>query len=344
MATIKDVAHRAQVSISTVSHVVNHTRFVSEKIRSEVENAIRELGYVPSAVARSLKSNTTKTIGMLIPNCSNPYFAEIVRSVEDHCFAAGYTLILCNTDDEPHRQSIYLQVLAEKRIDGIIIISTGDDRTLLRLLEGLTIPAVLLDREIPDVNCDIVETAHLQGGFMATEHLIALGHRRIACLAGPQDLNPSGQRIQGWLNALAQGGLTAESSDLLWHSDFTSQGGFDTLQAILATPAPPTAVFVCNDLMCLGALSAAHEAGVHVPRNLSLIGFDDIELVRFAYPALTTVVQPKQRMGVLAVEILLERIQGGRVDAKKVMLQPTLIVRNSTAGIPLSVVRTDFEN
>jgi LacI family transcriptional regulator len=334
MATIKDVAQQAKVSISTVSHVVNHTRFVSEKIRSEVESAIRELGYVPSAVARSLRSNTTKTIGMLIPNCSNPYFAEIVRSVEDHCFAVGYTLILCNTDDEPHRQSVYLQVLAEKRIDGMIIISTGDDRALLRLLQGLTIPTVLLDREIPHVNSDRVETAHLQGGFMATEHLIALGHRRIACLAGPQDLNPSAQRIQGWRDALAQGGLTAESSDLLWYSDFTSQGGFNTLQAILATPAPPTAVFVCNDLMCLGALSAAHAAGVHVPRNLSLIGFDDIELARFTCPALTTVAQPKQRMGVLAVDILLERIQGGRIEAKKIMLQPELIVRNSTAGLP----------
>ena len=333
MATIKDVAHRAQVSISTVSHVVNRTRFVSEKIRGEVESAIRELDYVPSAVARSLKSNTTKTIGMLIPNCSNPYFAEIVRSVEDHCFGAGYTLILCNTDDEPHRQRVYLQVLAEKRIDGMIVISTGDDRTLRGLLQGLTIPTVLLDREITHVNCDIVETAHLQGGFMATEHLIALGHRRIACLAGPQDLNPSAQRIQGWRNALDQAGLTAESSHLLWNSDFTSQGGFNTLQSILATPTPPTSVFVCNDLMCLGALSAAHEAGVHVPRELSLIGFDDIELARFASPALTTVAQPKQRMGVLAIDMLLERIQGGRTEAKQVILQPELIVRNSTAGV-----------
>ena len=121
----KGYAGRSQVSTTTVSHVVNHTRFVSDKVRAEVEAAIRELGYVPSAVARSLKSNTTKTIGMLIPNCSNPYFAEIVRSVEDHCFGAGYTLILCNTDDDPHRQGAYLQVLSEKRIDGMIIISTG---------------------------------------------------------------------------------------------------------------------------------------------------------------------------------------------------------------------------
>lgn len=333
MASIKDVALKAKVSTTTVSHVVNRTRFVSDKVRQEVESAIRELNYVPSAVARSLKSNSTKTIGMLIPNCSNPYFAEIVRSVEDHCFGAGYTLILCNTDDEPHRQSAYLQVLSEKRIDGMIIISTGEDKDLLRLLQGLPIPTVLLDREIDEVNCDLVETAHLQGGLMATEHLIGLGHQRIACLAGPANLNSSAQRIEGWRTALANAGLASESADLLWHSDFSSQGGFSTMQAILASPLAPTAVFVCNDLMSIGALSAAHQAGVQIPQQMSLIGFDDIELAKFASPALTTIAQPKLRIGIAAVDMVLERIQGGRIQARQVILQPELIVRNSTAGI-----------
>jgi LacI family transcriptional regulator len=331
MASIKDVALKANVSTTTVSHVVNRTRFVSDKVRGEVEAAIRALDYVPSAVARSLKSNTTKTIGMLIPNCSNPYFSEIVRSVEDHCFGAGYTLILCNTDDDPHRQGAYLQVLSEKRIDGMIIISTGEDRDLLRLLKGLPIPTVLLDREIGEVNCDLVETAHVQGGMMATEHLLDLGHRRIACLAGPADLNSSAQRIEGWRRALTNAGLAAEVESLLWHSDFSSQGGFNTMQTILASAQAPSAVFVCNDLMCMGALSAAHQAGVRVPQDLSLIGFDDIELAKFTSPALTTIAQPKHRIGVTAVDMVLERIQGGRVQARQVILQPELIVRNSTA-------------
>ncbi len=335
MASIKDVALRARVSTTTVSHVVNRTRFVSDPVRHEVEAAIRELNYVPSAVARSLKSNSTKTIGMLIPNCSNPYFAEIVRSVEDHCFGAGYTLILCNTDDEPHRQSAYLQALTEKRIDGMIIISTGEGKDFQRMLHGLPIPMVLLDREIDEVNCDLVETAHLQGGLMATEHLIGLGHRRIACLAGPANLNSSAQRIEGWRSALAKAGLAA-SPELLWHSDFTSQGGFNTMQAILASPLAPTAVFVCNDLMSIGALSAAHQAGIQIPQQMSLIGFDDIELAQFASPALTTIAQPKQRIGIAAVDMVLERIQGGRIQARQVILLPELIVRNST-----TVVRPD---
>nr|WP_315231249.1 LacI family DNA-binding transcriptional regulator [uncultured Albidiferax sp.] len=330
MASIKDVARHANVSISTVSHVVNRTRFVSDKARQDVEAAIRALGYVPSAVARSLKSNTTRTLGMLIPNCSNPYFAEIVRSVEDHCFASGYTLILCNTDDEPLRQSVYLKVLAEKRVDGLIIISTGEDSDLQDLLQGLTTPTVLLDREVTHVHCDLVETANVQGGQMATEHLVALGHRRIACIGGPAELSPSAQRIQGWRNALAAAALDA--NDLLWHSDFSSQGGFTAMQAILQSPQQPTAVFVCNDLMGIGALSAAHEAGLRIPQDLSIIGFDDIELARFTSPPLTTIVQPKQRIGMLAVDMLLERIQGGRTDTRQVLLQPELIVRASTAS------------
>ncbi|SDO33489.1 transcriptional regulator, LacI family [Rhodoferax sp. OV413] len=332
MASIKDVARHANVSISTVSHVVNRTRFVSDKARQDVETAIRALGYVPSAVARSLKSNTTRTLGMLIPNCSNPYFAEIVRSVEDHCFASGYTLILCNTDDEPLRQSVYLKVLAEKRVDGLIIISTGEDSDLHDLLQGLTTPTVLLDREVTHVHCDLVETANVQGGQMAAEHLVALGHRRIACIGGPADLSPSAQRIQGWRNALAAAEL--EANDLLWHSDFSSQGGFTAMQEILQSGQQPTAVFVCNDLMGIGALSAAHEAGLRIPQDLSVIGFDDIELARFTSPPLTTIVQPKQRIGMLAVDMLLERIQGGRLDAKQVLLQPELIVRASTASPP----------
>ena len=331
MASIKDVARHANVSISTVSHVVNRTRFVSDKARTGVEAAIRALDYVPSAVARSLKSNTTKTLGMLIPNCSNPYFAEIVRSVEDHCFASGYTLILCNTDDEPRRQTVYLQVLAEKRVDGLVIISTGEASDLHALLQGLTTPTVLLDRKVNHVHCDLVETAHLQGGQMATEHLLALGHRRIACIGGPADLSPSAQRIQGWRNALAAAGLATEANDLLWHSDFSSQGGFDAMQQILQSAQQPSAVFVCNDLMGIGALSAAHEAGLRIPQDLSVIGFDDIELARFTSPPLTTIVQPKQHIGRLAVEMLLERIQGGRTDTKQILLQPKLVVRASTA-------------
>ncbi|CAN7493343.1 LacI family DNA-binding transcriptional regulator [Variovorax paradoxus] len=333
MATIKDVALRAGVSVTTVSHVVNDTRHVSAKGRERVEEAIRELGYVPNAMARSLKSNTTSTLGMLIPNSSNPYFAEIVRIVEDRCFGAGYTLVLCNTDDEPRRQSVYLQVLAERRIDGLIVVSTGagDDDSLVTQLHGLRIPTVLVDREIADPACDLVETAHMQGGLLAVRHLLSLGHKRIACIGGPVGVMPSEQRIEGWRMALAEAGTAPNADALLWRGGFTSQGGYEAMHAILRTEEAPSAVFVCNDLMAIGALRAAHESGVRVPDELSIVGFDDIELSAYTSPPLTTVAQPKERIGALAVDMLLERVGGKRRDARKVVLQPELRVRASTA-------------
>lgn len=333
MATIKDVALQAGVSVTTVSHVVNDTRHVSAKVRERVELAIRELGYVPNAMARSLKSNTTSTLGMLIPNSSNPYFAEIVRIVEDRCFGAGYTLVLCNTDDEPRRQSVYLQVLAERRIDGLIVVSTGadEDDSLATHLRGLRIPTVLVDREIADPACDLVETAHMQGGLLAVRHLLSLGHKRIACIGGPLGVTSSEQRIEGWRMALAETGSAPNADALLWRGGFTSQGGYEAMHAILRTEQKPSAVFVCNDLMAIGALRAAHESGVRVPDELSIVGFDDIELSAYTSPPLTTVAQPKERIGALAVDMLLERMGGKRRDARKVVLQPELRVRASTA-------------
>ncbi len=336
MATIKDVALQAEVSVTTVSHVVNDTRHVSAKVRERVELAIRELGYVPNAMARSLKSNTTSTLGMLIPNSSNPYFAEIVRIVEDRCFGAGYTLVLCNTDDEPHRQSVYLQVLAERRIDGLIVVltGTGDDDALVKQLHGLRVPTVLVDREIADPACDLVETAHMQGGLLAVRHLLSLGHKRIACIGGQAGVMPSEQRIEGWRMALAEAGATpdiANGDALLWRGGFTSQGGYEAMHAILRTERKPSAVFVCNDLMAIGALRAAHESGVRVPDDLSIVGFDDIELSAHTGTPRTPVGQPKGRIGAMAVDMLLEQMGGKRRDARKVVLQPELRVRASTA-------------
>jgi LacI family transcriptional regulator len=353
MATIKDVALHAGVSVTTVSHVVNDTRRVSPEGRSRVEAAIRALGYVPSAVARSLKSNTTRTLGMLTPNSSNPYFAEIVRVVEDRCFAAGYTLILCNTEDDSSRQSVYLKVLAERRIDGLIVVSTGDDEALVTQLHGLPMPTVLLDREIDDPGCDLVETAHMDGGLLAVRHLLSLGHRRIACIGGSDYVIAGEQRIAGWRMALAEFDVLAEGDALLWRGGFTSQGGYEAMHAILrldsgqddgkGNPAGaprPSAVFVCNDLMAIGALRAIHESGLRVPDDISIVGFDDIELAAYTSPPLTTVAQPKDRIGALAVDMLLERVTGRRLAARKVVLQPELHVRASTVR-PASIGGAD---
>ena len=330
MANIKDVALHASVSVTTVSHVVNGTRFVSEVARQRVEAAVRELGYVPSAVARSLKHNTTRTFGMVIPNNSNPYFAEIIQGVEARSFAAGYNVILCNSNDDPERQAAYLRVLAEKRIDGLIFVVTGSDAVVRATLGGINTPLVLLDREVSGVSSDLVEVNHVLGSQMATEHLLELGHPRVACISGPPGLSPSSQRRAGWKDALEKAGVERKESDLA-RGDFTARGGYLAMQTLLKRRPRPTAVFACNDLMAFGALTAAREAGIAVPQQLSIVGFDDIDLAAFSAPPLTTVAQPKQQIGTVAAELLLDRVGNARADNRQMILDPELRVRASTA-------------
>jgi LacI family transcriptional regulator len=331
MASIRDVALHAGVSVTTVSHALNNTRFVSDDARARVQTAVRALGYVPSAVARSLKHQATRTLGMLVPNSSNPYFAEIIRSVERHCYAEGYNLVLCNSDDDIERQADYLRVLAERRIDGLVLVAAGEDGHVSTALAELQLPVVLVDREIDGVDdADLVEADHAAGGEMATQHLLGLGHERVVCIGGPPDLRPSRQREEGWRRALVGAGI-APAEDELIRGDFTPQGGYAALHRLLGRRRRPSALFVCNDMMAIGALHAAHEAGIAVPERLSIVGFDDIDLAAFTMPPLTTVAQPKVAIGTGTATLLLERVRGLRSEPRRLILTPELRVRSSTA-------------
>ncbi len=329
MTTIKDVAQHANVSITTVSHVINGTRFVSESSRLRVQQAIEALNYVPSALARSLKSSRTHTVGMMIPNNSNPYFAEIIRGIEDTCFEAGFNVILCNSDDDPHKQGTYVRVLSEKQIDGLIVLSSGSDLELLDTLRSASMPQVVVDREIDDLAADLVEVNHEAGGYLATRHLLELGHSRIACIAGPQALSPSRQRVQGYQRALNEAGIGVDNR-LLRTGDFTSEGGHGAMRSLLALSERPSAVFASNDLMAIGAICAAAQGGLVIPRDVSVVGFDDIALAAYSNPPLTTVVQPKHQTGELAARLLLERIAEPGRALQREILQPKLCVRQSS--------------
>lgn len=333
MATMKQVAEKARVSTTTVSHVINNTRVVSEDARERVLAVIRELRYIPSAVARSLKNDRTNTLGMMIPNNSNPYFAEVIQGIEDASFKLGYNIILCNSYDDPKKQAAYIRVLMEKRIDGLILVSSGSDEELTRLLADEAIPKVLVDREVSGVVADFIESDHEQGGFEACKYLIGLGHKRIACVGGPAALLPSQARISGYLRALSEAGI-AFAPEYLVHSDFTSQGGFAAFQQLLRLPAPPTAIFASNDLMAIGGICAANQAGIAIPRQLSVIGYDDIALASFSTPPLSTIAQPKHEIGTLTASVLVERIQNPEAPVRREMLQTRLIVRQSTAAAP----------
>ena len=329
-ASIRDVAARAGVSVTTVSHTLNATRFVSDAAKAKVHEAAHALGYVPSEVARGLKHNTTRTLGMLVPNNSNPYFAEIIRGVEHHCYGAGYSLLLCNSNDDPQQQADHLRVLAERRVDGIVLVASGDDDSIVAACKDLRLPLVLVDREIDAIDVDLIEVDHAAGGELATAHLLSLGHARVACIVGPADLRPSQQREAGWHRALAAAGIVPRADEVV-RGDFGPQSGAAAMRRLLQSASRPTAVFVCNDMMAIGALHAAHEAGIDVPGDLAIVGFDDIELAAYTSPPLTTVAQPKEAIGTGAVGLLLERLRDGRTAPRRAILQPELHRRASTA-------------
>lgn len=330
MATMKQVAEKARVSTTTVSHVINNTRVVSEDARERVLAVINELRYIPSAVARSLKNDKTHTLGMMIPNNSNPYFAEIIQGIEDESFKLGYNIILCNSYDDPKKQAAYTRVLMEKRIDGLILVSSGSDEELNQLLNDEGIPKVLVDREVPGLIADFIEADHEQGGYLATKYLIDLGHRNIACVAGPQNLLLSSDRVHGYRRALQEAGIPLRD-EFLTYSDFTSEGGFNAMQQLLALPQRPSAIFLSNDLMAIGGLCAAQQAGVRIPEQLSIMGYDDIALASFSTPRLTTIAQPKYEIGVLTAQVMVARIRNAELPWRREMLQTKLVVRQSTA-------------
>lgn len=220
MATIKDVAAMAGVSFTTVSHVVNNSRPVSADVRAKVEVAIRELNYVPSAVARSLKARATATIGLVVPNSTNPYFAELSRGIEDQCAANGYCVFFCNSDDEPVKQRNYLRVLQEKRIDGLIVASAGEDAVLAQTLADIHAPLVVVDRNIEGLPADLVQIDHERGAYLATRHLLELGHAKIGCITGPVETAVSAMRVHGFIRAMAERGIDIVSGAIA-ESDFS---------------------------------------------------------------------------------------------------------------------------
>lgn len=338
MATIKDVAALAGISYTTVSHVVNKTRPVSEEVRIKVEAAIKTLDYVPSAVARSLKAKTTATIGLLVPNNLNPYFAELARGIEDYCERNGYCVILCNSDDNPDKQRSYLRVLLEKRIDGLIVASAGGDIGLAHGLKGVRTPMVIVDRGLDGVDADLVRIDHEYGAYLATRHLLELGHRDIATISGPENTSVAQMRLAGYCRALREAGVEVSPKRML-ESDFTSTGGYSAA-AVLLESNPPSAIFAANDMIGIGVLRAAAERNIRVPSELSVIGFDDIQMSRYVYPSLTTVGQSILQLGEMAAEMLLRRIATPDLMTDQRIVTPSIVIRESTA--PLAGVFAQF--
>ncbi|HCT3783045.1 TPA: ribose operon transcriptional repressor RbsR [Proteus mirabilis] len=329
MATMKDVARLAGVSTSTVSHVINNNRYVSEGIRAKVNHAIATLNYAPSALARSLKMNCTRTIGMLVTASNNPFYAEVVRGVERSCYEQGYSLILCNTEGDYERMDTSLETLLQKRVDGLLLMCTEARAPSSEVLNRYPrLPMVMMDWSPFEYSCDIIQDNSLLGGELATNYLIEKGFTDIACIAGPQDKLPAKHRLQGYYNAMQQAGLPIRK-ELVLTSDFEFAGGFSAMQTLLSLPIQPQAVFTCNDAMAVGAYQAIYQKGLRVPDDISIVGYDDIDLASYMIPPLTTIHQPKDELGKLAVSQLLRRMEDIEAQANLLVLTPKLIERGS---------------
>ncbi|WMC11553.1 substrate-binding domain-containing protein [Oceanimonas pelagia] len=334
MATIKDVARLARVSTSTVSHVLNKTRFVSPEITGRVQQAIDTLNYTPSALARGLKVNQTRTLGMLVSSSSNPFFAEVVQGVEQRCYELGYSLVLCNTQGDRERLGASLDMLQQKRVDGVIVMCTQAKLNDGAFHRHASLPLVLADWGPVDLDADLIKDSGQQGGRLATGHLLGLGHRRIGCITGPAGQRASEERLAGFRAAMAAAGLTVRQE---WIVDggFELAGGKAAMERLLALPGRPTAVFACNDMMAAGALRALADAGLAVPGDISVVGYDNIELARYLVPALTSIEQPKAKLGALAVDTLLARIQDPASPRRLLPLEPSLVIRESSAALAI---------
>jgi LacI family transcriptional regulator len=328
---MRDVAKRAGLSVSTVSHVINNTRTVSDESRSRVMSAMEELGYRPNALARSLRRQKTNTLGMIVPDSANPFFAEVARAIEDASFAQNYSVILCNSEGDLNKQQAYTNVLIDNRVAGILFVAAGISTELVNDLEQRRVPLVVVDREVLGVEVDTVMTNHAQGGYLATQHLIDLGHRRIACIAGNSEVAPSAERLTSYRRSLEGNNLDYDEH-LVVKGDFQYESGYEATKHLLALEAPPSAIFACNDLMAVGCISAARQLGLRVPHDLSIVGFDDVRLASFTNPPLTTISQPIVEIGVLATKMLLERMLDIDGPPRFKRLDTVLRIRQSTAA------------
>lgn len=329
MIRLKEVAAQAGVSVTTVSHVVNATRPVAKATEARVREAIKALGYRPDSVARALKSNRSRTLGMIVTSAHNPFFAEVIRGVEDRCYQAGYSLILCNSDDIDDKQLNYLETLRDRRIDGLVVMTAKNGAGFLEALSALPLPTVMMDAHPqPGWDMTVINDDSRLGGRLAIEHLLAQGIERIALLTGPKDHARSRERLAGAMAALRDNGLGLPE-DWQLSTELMLADGHCAAHLLLANPDDrPEAIFAFNDLLALGCLRAAQDLGIRVPQQLSVIGYDDIEISAYLSPALTTIRQPIYALGTTAVDQLIARLEGTPFPGQT-QLAPTLVVRES---------------
>ncbi|WP_228854638.1 LacI family DNA-binding transcriptional regulator [Desulfomarina profundi] len=331
MSTILDVAKLAGVSTATVSRVINSPEAVREETRDKVTEAMKLCKYKYNALARGFVTKQSNTIGLIIPTINNPVFAESTRGVQDYADRNNIQVLLGNTYYQYKQEEKLVETFREKQVDGLIITTTNPRGAVLKTLVDEEIPFVLLYSTVKKGPMTVVGVDNFRGGYRATEHLVKLGHRRIGMVAGRFSISDrSFHRWHGYRQCLKNNKISYDKA-LLIQTDYSLTGGRDAVKKLLSLKDPPTAFFCSNDFLALGAMKGARELGLQLPRDLSIVGFDDIRIASYVIPELTTIRQPAYDIGKLGADLLFQRI-GGCMKPVHRMLDLSLIVRESTAG------------
>jgi LacI family transcriptional regulator len=338
LITLNDIARKAGVSVSTVSRVLNRKsqkNRISPKTAKLVMEAAKELNYRPHQLARGLRLKRTLTIGLVVPDISNPFFAHVTRMIQKNAYEYGYSMIVCNTDEDIDTEIEQIYLLRGKGVDGYIIMPVGVENDHIVELIDFDKPLVLLDRCFNQLETNSVVVDNYNGSYNATKYLIEQGHKRIAIIQGLINTSTNSERVQGYKDALKEYGISVDKK-LIVGNDFRKDNGYIETKLLLATPDPPTAIFTMSDLITLGALEAIKEGDFTIPDDISIISYDDIDFAPYFKSPLTAVRQPKESMGKVAVKLLIEDIkQKGRNAKQKIILKPELIIRDSVKNLNL---------
>ena len=336
MANMQEIARIAGVSLGTVSHVLNNTAKVSEPKRARVLEAVQAAGYQPSQLARGLRRDTTNMIGMVIPDITNPFFPAVVRGAEDVAFSNGYRLILCNTDNDHSKELIHLNELRTYLPAGLIVIPSNfsDLTAQAESYSRAGTRVVCVDRLPKNWSGDSVTANNEAGAYNATRHLLQLGHTRLATITGPLHFTNAKERLVGFKRAMKKAKLHHLSPEYVQETSYDKQGGHAKTLILLRLIPRPTAIFAGNDMIALGALLAVREAGLRCPEDVSIIGFDDLDLCESTNPSLSSVSQSGYQLGTTAARLLLDRREGDTSPAKHIVLETLLNLRHSVAPPP----------
>jgi len=332
-ATLKDVAEKLNISVSTVSRVVNNKSYVNPKTREKVLKALEQMNYTPNQVARSLKNKSTNTIGIVVPDISEDFFAYVIKGIDEVLSNNEYSIILCDTGEKPEKEELYLNLLMEKQIDGVILATVSKKHLTLQKLLEKGLPVIFIDN-LPNlkVGYDSVMIDNSKASSMAVEHLINLGHKNIGIITGKQDETTGYERLLGYKKALQDNNIKVDEN-LITIGDFKEKSGYDNMKILIERNKSLTAVYVVSSKMTYGATKAIMEKGLKIPKDIALVGFDVHDSSGLITPSITTIIQPEENIGEVAAELMLKRLkENGERHNQKIILEPDILIRDSCGG------------